>query len=79
MVTANPSSFVPRSLEFAHEVAGEAGEIARGPSVLRRDDDAKLVAVVLAAIEEGVRRRPVLRPPNRAGALATREVPSRWM
>ena len=40
--------------EFAHEVAGEAGQVSELRAVLRRDDDAKLVAVVLTAIEEGI-------------------------
>src|SRR5712692_1376520 len=49
------------TFEFAHEVAGEAGEVAEAHTVLRRDDDAKLVAIVLAAIEEGIAVGPVLR------------------
>src|SRR6266851_274131 len=49
------------TFEFGHEVAGEAGEVADLRAVLGRDDDAKLVAVVLAAIEEGVAVGPVLR------------------
>src|SRR5260370_12669539 len=64
------------TFEFAHEVAGEAGEVAELRAVLRRDDDAKLVAVVLAAIEEGIPVGPVLRrriqpPPPPTARLAT--------
>src|SRR5467141_656481 len=58
------------SFEFGHEVAGEAGEVAKRRAVLRRDDDAKLVAVVLAAIEEGVAVGPVLRRRIQPAALA---------
>ena len=49
------------TFEFGHEVAGEAREVAEAHTVLRRDDDAKLVAVVLAAIEEGIAVGPRLR------------------
>src|SRR5260370_14010065 len=49
------------TFEFAHEVAGEAREITEAHTVLRRDDDAKLVPVVLTAIEEGIAVDPVLR------------------
>jgi len=38
------------TFQFGHEVAGEAGQVSELRAVLRRDDDAKLVAVVLAAI-----------------------------
>ena len=58
------------SFEFAHEVAGEAGEVAEAHTVLRRDDDAKLVAVVLAAIEEAIAVGPVLRRRIQPAALA---------
>src|SRR5216683_6789170 len=58
------------SFEFAHEVAGEAGQVAELRTILRRDDDAKLVAVVLAAIEEGVAVGPVLRRRIQPAALA---------
>src|SRR5216683_6530006 len=58
------------TFEFAHEVAGEAGEVAELRTVLRRDDDAKLVAVVLSAIEEGVAVGPVLRRRIQPAALA---------
>src|SRR5712691_4276537 len=65
------------SFEFAHEVAGEAGQVAEAHTVLRRDNDAELVAIVLAAIEEGIAVGPVLRrrikPPTLAiarGAVA---------
>jgi hypothetical protein len=58
------------TFEFGHEVAGEAGEIAEAHTVLRRDDDAKLVAVVLAAIEEGVAVGPILRRRIQPAALA---------
>src|SRR6266851_5017341 len=57
------------SFEFAHEVAGKAGEVAEAHTVLGRDDDAKLVAVVLAAIEEGVAVGPVLRRGIQPAAL----------
>src|SRR5216683_2198547 len=57
------------SFEFAHEVAGEAGEVAEAHTVLRRDDDAKLVAIVLAAIEEGIAVGPVLRRRIQPAAL----------
>src|SRR5713101_8275244 len=56
--------------EPAHEVAGEAREVAEAHTVLRRDDDAKLVAVVLAAIEEGIAVGPVLRRRIQPAALA---------
>src|SRR5882757_8375896 len=55
---------------FAHEVAGEAREITEAHTVLRRDDDAKLVAIVLAAIEEGIAVGPVLRRRIQPAALA---------
>src|SRR5258708_1524814 len=58
------------SFEFAHEVAGKAGEVAEAHTVLGRDDDAKLVAVVLAAIEEGIDVGPVLRRGIQPAALA---------
>src|SRR5712692_4552070 len=58
------------TFEFAHEVAGEAGEAAELRAVLRRDDDAKLVAIVLAAIEEGIAVGPVLRRRIQPAALA---------
>ena len=58
------------TFEFAHEVAGEAGEVAEAHTVLGRDDDAKLVAVVLAAIEEGIAVGPVLRRGIQPAALA---------
>ena len=57
------------SFEFAHEVAGEAGEVAELRAVLGRDDDAKLVAVVLAAIEEGIAVGPDLRRRIQPAAL----------
>src|SRR6266852_5873613 len=56
--------------ELTHEVAGEAREVAELRAVLRRDDYAKLVAVVLAAIEEGVAVGPVLRRRIQPTALA---------
>src|SRR6266581_781809 len=58
------------TFEFRHEVAGEATEVAELRAVLRRDDDAKLVAVVLAAIEEGIAVGPVLRRRIQPAALA---------
>ena len=58
------------SFEFAHEVAGEAGEVAEFRTVLRRDDDAELVAIVLATIEEGIAVGPVLRRRIKPPALA---------
>src|SRR5229473_4913523 len=58
------------TFEFAHEVAGEAGEVAEAHTVLRRDDDAKLVAIILAAIEEGIAVGPVLRRRIQPAALA---------
>src|SRR5216684_5211367 len=58
------------TFEFAHEVAGETGEVAKAHTVLGRDDDAKLVAVVLAAIEEGIAVGPVLRRGIQPAALA---------
>ncbi len=58
------------TFKFVHEVAGEAGEVAELRAVLRRDDDAKLVAVVLAAIEEGIAVGPVLRRRIQPAALA---------
>src|SRR6266852_8323244 len=58
------------SFDLAYEVAGEAREVAELRAVLRRDDDAKLVAVVLAAIEEGIAVGPVLRRRIQPAALA---------
>src|SRR5713101_4223886 len=58
------------SFDLAYEVAGEAGEVAEAHTVLRRNDDAKLVAVVLAAIEEGIAVGPVLRRRIQPAALA---------
>ena len=58
------------TFEFAHEVAGEAREIAEAHTVLRRDDDAELVAIVLATIEEGIAVGPVLRRRIKPPALA---------
>ena len=58
------------TFEFGHEVAGEAGEVAELRAVLRRDDDAKLVAIVLAAIEEGIAVGPILRRRIKPPALA---------
>src|SRR6266849_6963760 len=58
------------TFEFAHEVAGEAREIAEGHTVLRRDDDAELVAIVLATIEEGIAVGPILRRRIQPAALA---------
>src|SRR6266849_5149895 len=58
------------SFEFAHEVAGEAGQVAEAHTVLRRDNDAELVAIVLAAIEEGIAVGPVLRRRIQPAALA---------
>src|SRR6266852_3230483 len=58
------------SFEFAHEVAGEAGQVAEAHTVLRRDNDAELVAIVLAAIEEGIAVGPVLRRRIKPPALA---------
>ena len=58
------------SFEFAHEVAGEAREVAELRAVFGRDDEAKLVAVVLAAIEEGIAVGPVLRRRIEPAALA---------
>src|SRR5229473_1680664 len=55
--------------ELTHEVAGEAREIAELRAFLRRDDDAKLVAVVLAAIEEGIAVGPILRRRIQPAAL----------
>jgi hypothetical protein len=40
--------------ELAHQVAGMAGQVFDLGSVLRRDDEAELVAIVPAAIEKGV-------------------------
>ena len=59
------------TFEFAHEVAGEAGEVAELRAIFRRDDDAKLVAIVLAPIEEGIAVGPVLRRRIQPAALAT--------
>src|SRR6266702_6245946 len=58
------------TFEFALEVAGEAGQVSELRAVLRRDDDAKLVAIILAAIEEGVAVGPVLRRRIQPAALA---------
>ena len=58
------------SFELAHQVAGEAGQVAELRAFLRRDDDAKLVAIVLAAIEEGIAVGPVLRRRIEPTALA---------
>src|SRR5216683_1278830 len=58
------------TFEFAHEVAGEAREITEAHTVLRRDDDAELVAIVLATIEEGIAVGPVLRRRIQPAALA---------
>src|SRR5712664_1651930 len=57
------------TFEFAHEVAGEAREITEAHTVLRRDDDAELVAIVLATIEEGIAVGPVLRRRIQPAAL----------
>src|SRR5712691_10680547 len=71
MVHRHPIELRSRvSFEFAHEVAGEAGQVSELRALLRRDDDAKLVAVVLAAIEEGVAVGPVLRRRIEPAALA---------
>src|SRR6266581_704013 len=58
------------TFEFAHEVAGEAGQVSELRALLRRDDDAKLMAIVLAAIEEGIAVGPVLRRRIQPAALA---------
>src|SRR6267142_24514 len=58
------------TFEFAHEVAGEAREITEAHTVLRRDDDAELVAIVLATIEEGIAVGPILRRRIQPAALA---------
>src|SRR5712692_6706286 len=58
------------TFEFAHEVAGEAGQVSELRAVLRRDDDAKLMAIILAAIEEGIAVGPVLRRRIKLPALA---------
>src|SRR5260370_21752507 len=58
------------TFEFGHEIAGEAGQVAELRAVLRRDDDAKLMAIVLAAIEEGIAVGPVLRRRIQPAALA---------
>src|SRR6266481_2538279 len=58
------------SFEFAHEIAGEAGQVAELRAFLRRDDDAKLVAIILAAIEEGIAVGPRLRRRIKPPALA---------
>src|SRR5216683_2759291 len=50
-------------------IAVDAGEVAEFRAVLRRDDDAKLVAVVLAAIEEGIAVGPILRRRIQPAAL----------
>jgi hypothetical protein len=57
------------TFQFGHEVAGEAGQVSELRAVLRRDDDAKLVAVVLTAIEEGIAVGPVLRRRIQPAAL----------
>src|SRR6516165_4390558 len=49
------------TVELAHEVAGEAGEIAELSPLFGRDDEAKLMAIVLAAVEKGIAVGPVLR------------------
>ena len=48
----------------------QPGEIAELRTVLRRDDDAELVAIVLATIEEGIAVGPVLRRRIKPPALA---------
>src|SRR6266700_1657458 len=58
------------TFEFAHEVAGEAGQVSELRALLRRDDDAKLMAIVLAPIEEGIAVGPVLRRRIQPAALA---------
>src|SRR6266849_6216456 len=58
------------SFDLAYEVAGEAGQVSELRAVLRRDDDAKLVTIVLAAIEEGIAVGPVLRRRIQPAALA---------
>jgi hypothetical protein len=57
------------SFEFAHEVAGEARQVAELRALLGRDDDAELVAIVLATIEEGIAVGPVLRRRIQPAAL----------
>lgn len=42
------------ALHLSHVLAGEASEIAELPPVFRRDDEAELVAVLAAALQEGL-------------------------
>src|SRR6516165_8027138 len=58
------------SFEQAHEVAGEAGEIAELGALFGRDDEAKLMAIVLATIKESIAVGPVLRRRVEPAALA---------
>src|SRR6516225_7708866 len=58
------------SFELAHEVAGEAREIAELGALLARDDEAKLMAIVPATIKESIAVGPVLRRRIEPAALA---------
>jgi hypothetical protein len=57
-------------LDLRHQLAGVAGEVGKIGGVLGRDDEAELVAIVLAAIEEGVAIGAILRRRIELAALA---------
>ncbi|WP_233141320.1 hypothetical protein [Haematobacter missouriensis] len=42
------------ALNAAHQIAGVLGEIGKIGGIFRRDDEAELVAIILAAIKEGI-------------------------
>ena len=47
-------------LHLPHEVAGEAAQVAHLDGVFRRDDEAELMPVLPAALDEGAAVRLVL-------------------
>ncbi|MCC8234753.1 hypothetical protein [Pinisolibacter aquiterrae] len=57
-------------LDLGHQVAREAGEIVEGDPILGRDDEAELVAIVLATREEGITVGAILARRIELAALA---------
>jgi hypothetical protein len=58
------------ALHLGHEVAGERLEVGHFSGILRRDDEAEVMPIVMAAAREGRRIEPVLRGAEHVGFLA---------
>nr|WP_245842993.1 hypothetical protein [Sphingomonas laterariae] len=61
VIDSHPIEFRAKvGLDAAHQIAGVVGEIGKIGGILGRDDEAELVAIILAAIKEGISISAVL-------------------